>query len=290
MIRIKAIALIHLSNVLFAATALLLALPLITFDGWFTSFCRFAVGLLFGLGQLAVTRTPLRVTRWRPWLGRAVFGALAMTLYFISIDLGSPARASLFNNSFPLFVALIAIFILRERVSLKTVIGLVLSFAGVIMVRYDGTPGTLIADLAGLASGILAGVSYHFNKEAARTEHPVVIYLGVCGFGIILNLFSLPQALQLTLLASLILAGAALAAYWAQITLTMGLRDLPTTEGSIHTFMKIPLTALAAWLLLDDRLNLAFIGGTALLILGLSLNQGAKRQTTSDPEQRSQHD
>lgn len=278
MSRLRSIILIHLSNVLFAATAILLSLPTVHFDGWFTSLCRFVVGLLFGLGQLAVSKVPLKVHRWRPWLGRAIFGALAMTLYFLSIGLGSPSRASLFNNSFPLFVALISVFFLRERISLKTAFGLVLSFTGVILVRYDGTPGTLLADLAGIASGLLAGASYHFNKAAVRSEHPVVIYLGVCAFGIVLNAFSIPQVSLLTPLSAILLAAAGLAAYWAQVTLTIGLKELPSTEGSIHTFMKIPITALAAFLILGDSLNLAFIAGTGLLIIGLCFNQRPRKE------------
>jgi len=69
----------------------------------------------------------------------------------------------------------------------------------------------------------------------------------------------------------LLIAG--LGAYAAQITITIGLRDIPTTEGSVHTFVKIPLTVIAGAIFLDNPITPRFIIGTALLFVGLFLNQ-----------------
>lgn len=242
------------------------------FDGWFTALARFAIGGMLGFSQLAITKKPFHIVRIRPWLGRGLFGALAMILYYLSISLGSPGRASLFNNSFPIFVAIISIFALREKIRWATLAGIVFAFAGVALVLWDGTGMSFAADAAGIASGFLAGISYHFNKRASQTEHPVVIYLGVCLVGIIATAFSWPQLLSITPTAAILLVLAGIGAYAAQITITMGLRDIPTTEGSVHTFAKIPLTVLAGWLILGDAITVRFILGTVLLLTGLFLN------------------
>jgi drug/metabolite transporter (DMT)-like permease len=269
----RSIFYIHLSNVLFAATALFVALLPDRFDGYFASFSRFLIGLVFGFANLAALRKPFKVVRLMPWLGRGIFGSVSMTLFYVAIALGTSGRASLFNNSFPIFVALIAIVILRDAVRFNTIAGLVLSFVGVALVLWDGANVSPMADLAGLASGILAGASYHFNKAASRTEDPIVIYLGVCFVGLALNAFALPQIMSLDGVSAVILVFAALSAYFAQITITKGLRDIPTTEGSVHTFVKIPLTVLAGWIILGDRITGRFVAGTCLLIGGLILNQ-----------------
>ncbi len=281
--RLRSILYLHLSNLLFAAVAIFVSLLSDRFDGYFTSFSRFAVGLVFGFAQLRSLRRPFRIVKFKPWLGRGIFGAVSMTLFYISIALGTSGRASLFNNTFPIFVALISIALLKDKVHLNTIAALVLSFGGVALVLWDGSAVSPLADLAGLGSGILAGASYHFNKAASRTEDPIVIYLGVCFVGLVLNAFSLPQAARLDPLSALLLVLAGLSAYFAQICITIGLRDIPTTEGSVHTFAKIPLTAFAGWLLLGDRITGGFILGTGLLIGGLVLNQidwkpGARRR------------
>jgi drug/metabolite transporter (DMT)-like permease len=271
--RAKSLFFIHLSNILFAAAALFVSMVSGNHDGYFTTFCRFAVGLIIGFSSLGATRTPFRIVRFKPWIGRGVFGSLAMTLFYVSIAHGTPGRASLFNNSFPIFVAIIAILFLGDKVRKTTIAGVLVGFAGVAVVLWDGGQANLFADAIGLASGFFAGISYHFNKKASQTEHPVVIYLGVCFVGLAITAFSAPQLVSLDVHDAIILVLAALAAYYAQIAITIGLRDLPITEGSIHTFAKIPLTILAGWLFLGDRITAKFLIGTALLIGGILLEQ-----------------
>ncbi len=271
--RFRSLAFIHVSNVCFAATAIVVSLLSSTFDGWFTAFARFLVGAAVGFGQLAATRTPFRVVRLRPWIGRGIFGALGMILYYVSIALGTPGRASLFNNSFPVFVAVIAVAFLRETVRVTTIGGIALAFSGVALVLWDGTGVSPLSDAAGIASGFFAGISYHFNKRASQTEHPVVIYLGVCLVGLLATAHALPQAALLDARAVLLLTTAGLGAYVAQIAITIGLRDIPTTEGSVHTFLKIPLTVVAGWAFLGNAITGRFVAGTALLLAGILLNQ-----------------
>lgn len=271
--RVKSLFFIYLSNVLFAATAILVSMLPDTFNGYFTTFCRFLVGAALGLGQQAVTRTPFRITRFRPWIGRGIFGTLGMTLYYVAIAAGSAGRASLFNNSFPIFVAIIAIVFLREKVGIATVGGILLAFAGIALALWDGSGGNIGADLIGIASGMFAGISYHFNKRASLTEHPVVIYLGVCFVGLALNAFSAPLLCRLDARSAVILLLAGLGGYYAQIALTVGLRDIDTTEGSIHTFVKIPMTTVGASLLFGDRVTARFVAGTLLLFAGIFLDR-----------------
>lgn len=264
---------IHLSNVLFAVTALFVAGLSGAYSGYFTSFARFFVGTLIGFAHLAATGKRFKIHRFKPWLGRGVFGSLSMTLYYISIELGSAGRASLFNNTFPIFVAIISILVLRERVRPVTVAGILLAFAGVAFVLADGSAGNLAADLTGLASGVLGGVSYHFNKRATRTEDPIVIYLAVCIVGMFFNAFSVGEAVSFTLPSATLLALAGLGAYAAQVSITIGLARIDTTQGSVHTFGKIPLTILGGILAFGDPANAKFFAGTALLAAGILLDK-----------------
>ncbi len=267
---------IHLSNVLFALTALFVAGLSGAFSGYFTSFARFAVGTLLGFTHLALSGKSFRVRRFWPWFGRGVFGSLAMTLYYIAIGHGSAGRASLLNNTFPIFVAVISFFILRERVRAVTAAGILLAFTGVAFVLADGSAGTLAGDLAGLASGILGGVSYHFNKRATRTEDPIVIYLSVCLVGMAFNAFSVPEALAVDPSQGLLLLLAGAGAYAAQVAITIGLARIDTTAGSVHTFAKIPLTILGGILIFRDPATFRFFLGTALLAAGILLDKLVK--------------
>ncbi len=277
--RAGSIAYLQLSNVFFAATAVFISILSDRFDGYFTSFCRFLVGLAIGFTELRLRKRPFKIVKIRPWIGRGIFGAAGMTLYYLAIAYGNPGRASLFNNSYPIFVAVIAIAFLRDRVRLSTIAGLALAFSGVAFVLWDGSAASIAADVVGLVSGVVAAVAYHFNKAASLTEDPIVIYLGVCCVGLIATAFSVPQALQLDSRSLILLVVAGLGGYFAQICITIGLRDIPTTEGSIHTFGKIPFTVIAGAIFLGDAITGRFVAGTALLIAGLIINQmGAKKK------------
>lgn len=269
----RSIFYLQLSNILFAATAIFLGRLAGRFDGYFTSFVRFLVGTAFGFAQLAAMRRPFRIVRLKPWLGRGIFGAAGMILYYLSIGMGSPGRATLFNTSYPVFVALIAIFLLRSRVRITVLACIALSLAGVALVLWDGARSSLLADLAGLGSGILAGASYHFNKRASQTEDPIVIYLGVCFAGMLATAFSVPQFAQVDPGSALLLILAGLGGYFAQLAITVGLRDIDATRGSVHTFLKVPLTALAGWFFLSEKIGWRFLAGTILLLAGLFLDK-----------------
>lgn len=271
--RAKALFFIHLSNVLFAAMAVCVGLLGGKFDGYFTSLCRFLVGAAIGFGQLAATRRPFKLHRPLPWLGRGIFGALGMILYYVAIVKGSPGRASLFNNAYPVFVAVISFFVLRQRIGAAAAGGILLSFAGIGLVLWDGAKSSFLGNLAGVSSGVIAAVSYHFNKEASKTEDPVVIYLGVCFMGILGTGFSVGQFARVDLASAGLLALAGLCGYFAQIAITVGLRDLDATEGSLHTFVKIPIAVLGGWLFLSEPLSLRFFLGTALVFAGLFLDK-----------------
>ncbi len=264
---------IHLSNVFFAAAALFISALSGAFSGYFTSFARFAIGAALGFAHLALIGKPFKINRFWPWIGRGVFGSLAMTLYYVSIELGTAGRASLLNNTFPIFVAVISIFVLREAVRPVTVAGILLAFTGVAFVLADGSAASFTADALGLASGVLGGISYHFNKRATRTENPIVIYLSVCLVGMAFNAFSVGEAARLQPVSAAFIALAALAAYFAQVSVTIGLAKIDTTAGSVHTFAKIPLTIVGGILLFGNPAKPAFILGTVLLAAGILLDK-----------------
>ena len=265
----RSLAYIYLSNILFAATALIISLLSKEFDGYFTTFSRFAAGLVIGLVQLAVTKTPIKVSNYKPWIGRGIFGSLAMMLYYVSISTGSPGRATFFNNTFPIFVAIIAIVFLKDKVRIATIIGILIAFVGMYLVLSDDKSSTVTANIIGISSGFFAGISYHFNKKASLTEHPTVIYLGVCIVGLVMTGFSIPQAVNLNLSSVIILILAGAGAYFAQIALTIGLLDIPITAGSIHTLVKIPLTSLGGLIFFRDPITVGLVAGIVLLFTGI---------------------
>ncbi len=103
----------------------------------------------------------------------------------------SSGLASIMNSTVPLFTLLIAsIFLKEERASLLQSIGLVLGFAGVVVLMSDKIGSGLNAPLAGILMMLLAafcyGASVIFARITLKGTHPAFQSLGQMGFGLIL--------------------------------------------------------------------------------------------------------
>jgi drug/metabolite transporter (DMT)-like permease len=274
----KAVLLIHASNVFFAFSSYFVKLASKAVDGWFSSLARFVVGGAIGLITLAAIRKPFKVNRFGVWAGRGLFGAVSMVLYYFSISLGSAGRATLLNATYPVFVAIIEILFLKKRPRAGILAGIAVSTVGAFLVLWDGAKITPLGDGLGLLSGIVAGLSLHFNKKASETEDSIVIYLGVCLVGVLCCGFSAPRAIGLKPLIGLALLMVGATAYYGQVAITSGLRELGATEGSLISYLKVPIAILISWAFLGERISLRFLAGTALILGGLFLDRGSGKR------------
>jgi drug/metabolite transporter (DMT)-like permease len=128
----------------------------------------------------------------------AIFLFLAFTNVAIPFILISTAEqyissglASIMNSTVPLFTLVIAsIFLKEERASLLQSVGLVLGFAGVVVLMSDKLSGGLNTSLAGILMMLVAafcyGVSVIFARITLKGTHPAFQSLGQMGFALIL--------------------------------------------------------------------------------------------------------
>ncbi len=95
---------------------------------------------------------------------RSVFGTLGMLANFIAVDLMPIANASVLNKLSPFFTILFAALFLRERVNKIQILGVIISFVGVIILSQPDTGGFtlayLIPILIGVGGGLFAGAAY----------------------------------------------------------------------------------------------------------------------------------
>jgi len=96
---------------------------------------------------------------WRILLFNGSMNALGWGTLFYSMKLIPIAVSVLLNYLAPVFVAILAPLILRERIRLSTIISLALSIAGVIVILSERMGGGCI-DILGVFYGILSGLFY----------------------------------------------------------------------------------------------------------------------------------
>jgi drug/metabolite transporter (DMT)-like permease len=116
---------------------------------------RFAIGLII-LVPVAARRPGFTMTLRRP--RTILLGLTGVALYFALTNVGlqftTPGTAALSNAALPALTAILAVLILRERISPRTIIGLVLATSGVAIVAGSGLSLDLgvVLCVVGLAS------------------------------------------------------------------------------------------------------------------------------------------
>lgn len=99
------------------------------------------------------------------------------------------AGSTILVTSHPLMVGLLSHFVLKERVSLPAAVGIVLGFAGVVVIALAdlGVSGeTLLGDTFAFLGGIAAGFYFllgrRIRQRVALVEYAFVVYASAAGF------------------------------------------------------------------------------------------------------------
>jgi drug/metabolite transporter (DMT)-like permease len=233
------------------------------------------------------------ISWWRsPWpnlnqaLHQMVVGSLIHAAYlggvFAAIKLQMPAGiASLVVGLQPILTAVLAWLLLRNRLSLRQVLGLVIGLAGVSLVLLQRdmgeatglNSGAIIAILVALIAisvgtlyqkrfgqgvSLLGGSFYQYLATA--------LWMGLLSFG-----FEQQQITwNLTLVAAL--AWLVIVLSVASILLLMYMiREGEASRVASYFYLVPPVTAVQSWVLFDEQLNLPALAGILIAVLGVYL-------------------
>lgn len=274
---------IFLSCIFFAISAVLVKFVSSGFSSYFVSLFRFIIGIILGFAVLISTKQKFKVQNKSSWILRGITGFISMVLYYLAIEITSSGRATLLNNMYPVFVLLFGVLFFKEKAHKKGIIGLVLCLIGVFVVFYDGNQYSILGDAIGLLSGIIMGAATHYTKESSQNEHPAVVYLSPCFMGLLLIPFSFKETAKIDPHSFILLFMIGLASFLAQLFMTDGYKYVSATEGSMISYLKIPITIIFSSFL-GEKLGWKFFIGTLLVLLGLYLNIVSKKCSNTKVE------
>ncbi len=206
-----------------------------------------------------------------------------MLLLQLAIYYGKASLTAMIVSMNPLFVSIFAIFILKEKLSRNQIIGLVLGFAGLIVLILGETE-LLQHNFTNLPLGIvfaiLAGITfalYTVLTKWAVTQYGNLITNSIAFLigGIALTLINLaanesmafePTAKNLILILYLgiVVSGIAYVLYFE------AMKELTAAGASIYFFLKPALASILAYYFLQEHLSHIQIGAMILIMLALS--------------------
>ncbi len=271
--KIKGICFMITSSVLFSLSTVLVKSVAGSFNSYFISVSRFVIGIILGAGVLLFTKKSFLVKDKKAWVIRGVAGSVSMILFYLAIELTSSARATLMNNLYVIFVALFGFLLNKERVKVVNMISMVICLAGVTIIFYDGGQYAFVGDVIGVLSGIIMGIAVHYTKRSSEKEHPVLVYMSACIFGLAFAPLSSIHHPNPGLSQMILLLCIGVSSFLAQWLMTSSYSWISAIKGSLISYLKIPFTVVFG-AMLGDRVSTKFHLGTIVLIAGLLIESG----------------
>lgn len=138
---------------------------------------RSLVSLIISFTLIKMLRMPILGNNYKFLFLRGFFGMIALTLFFLTIQNMPLASAVTIGYLSPIFTAIFAVFILKEKLKLFQVGFFLVSFGGVLVLSgFDERINTLYL-LTGIGSAVFAGLAYNCIRLLKDTDHPYVVVL-----------------------------------------------------------------------------------------------------------------
>jgi len=218
----------------------------------------------------------------------AINSAIPFSLFAWSLHFLSAGEASVLNATAALFAGLIAALILRERMSPRRSLGLVVGFVGVILLVWHklSFSGNLLALAAGLTAALLYGIASHIITRRLTGVPPVAVSGGSLAFSSILlapiALADLPAAMPSgrAWLAALTLGVLCTAvAYLMYFRLV---KNIGPTRAITVTYAIPAFGILWGHLFLDEHVSLLMLLGGLVIVVGTVMVKLPDRKPASD--------
>jgi drug/metabolite transporter (DMT)-like permease len=264
--------------------------------GWTSAFWRMTLAQVVFVPWALMARRP---GAGRP-SGRAlrdaviagVFFAADLALFNTAVMVSSAANATLLGTNAPIFVALGAWLLYRDRPTRRFWAGFALSFAGMIaivgmdVVRH---PHLGLGDTFAVG-GAACYAGYLLYVRRSRQEIDALTFSAISGVAAAVTL------LLICLVIGTPLHGYPARSWWALIGLALvtqvvghlsvayALGRLPVSRTSIALLGQAPLTAILAVPLLGERLSALQVLGGALVLGGIYVVNRLPRVTRATPE------
>ncbi|MBF96233.1 MAG: Riboflavin transporter [Alphaproteobacteria bacterium MarineAlpha9_Bin4] len=215
---------------------------------------------------------------------RCILAVLAMYLWFYSISKIPLAEATAINFTAPIFGAIFAIFLLKEKIKYRRIIAILISLVGALIIIRPGLTHFNLFIFITLIASILMGMASVYIKKITLIDHPnaVVFYmpmvLAIVSFIPCIIFWKTP-----TITSFIFLTSTGLTAFLAHIGITKAFSSSDATFVLVFDYLRLPFTAVLAFILFKEVTDFwVWVGG--LIIFLSSIYVAYRERKTSSQE------
>lgn len=232
------------------------------------AFLRYILGLVFLIPMLpAMRRTTLTPRHWRLFGLRGLCHSIAVILWFYAMSRIPIAEVTAMNYLNPVYVSILAVFILGERMAWRRIIAILCALIGAIIILRPGFRELDAGHFAMLITAVLFSGSYLTAKMTAD-EVPAVVVVGMLSITVTIGLA--PFAIAVWVWPSLyelgILFLVACFATAGHYTMTLAFAAAPVTVTQPVTFLQLVWAVLLGALVFGEAVDIwVILGGGVIL-------------------------
>lgn len=238
-------------------------------------FFRSIVGLLVLLPIMFLSKKSsfLLPKRIKLHLVRNLFHFAGQYGWFLGIGLLPLATVFAIEFTVPLWTIIISYFFLKESITVRKVIAVLLGILGVIVIVRPSLEVARYGSLMVLGAAICYAFSHVATKSLSNTENPISIIFMMCliqaplGLLLFIKGWTTPAGIQWLWLV--IIGVTALSAHYC---MTKAMQHAEVTFVVTMDMFRLPLISLIGVLLYAEHFSVALILGMLLIVAGNSVN------------------
>lgn len=239
--------------------------------------------LIAGVFLVIVVR-PWKIV-WTPTLVlAAVANALCMVLFVLANKMTTSANAILIQYWAPVPTALLAVYLLKEKLHPEQIAALVATLAGLVLLFADKLgPGALWGNLAALASGLAFAFMLILNRRQkdGNPVHSMLLSQFMAGLGTLALAAFQPLPIFTPISIALILALGVVQMGLAALFFAYGIKRVTATTGSLLVVIEPLFNPVWVFLALGETPSGWTLAGGALILVSVTAATviGARRKT-----------
>lgn len=219
-------------------------------------------------------------TGWRPTLVLVLTNASAAILFYTEIDLANPALVSFFGRLRTVYVVLLGVLYLGERLNRQEWTGAVVTVLGTLLVAYRGGAVLNLVFVLALIQNLLMAVATIMAKSAVQHVPPLVlvgyrgvlISLAVLSYAVVTGQWQWVSGRTWAVMATGALAGP----FLGHVMYYASLAHMDAGKVAIVTALQPAFVAVYTALLFGDLPTSQQMLGGALTIAGVIIVFGAR--------------
>lgn len=243
---------------------------------------RFALGALTVASAAFIFRISLRVPteRWKGLAGLGMLFCVQIVLLNVGTHFTNASRSTVLINTYPFFTALFAHFLIPgDQLSAQKILGLTLSFTGVVLIFAESLlmaeTVNLLGDVLVLVSGILLGMRQVVTKRLVSDLHPfqVLFWQAILSLPVFAGASALFERgmkwdLSMRIVGAVLYQGVVVAGI-SFILLIMLLQRHSASRLGVFAFVTPIFGVVTSALLLGDELSSVLLASMGFVAMGI---------------------